>query len=141
MSPRRTTSYLVDARLTGKAYHSSNTLLSKNQLCYSSEENVWKLCQDVARRHASQLQHCYVAFVSNPWRSVPLWRQRAGKDEDKLVVWVSLFAKQRKIKGKDNARSCYVSFEHLPSYLFRLFFSCCCGRDNVFVCCILRTTT
>ncbi|XP_071867838.1 protein N-terminal glutamine amidohydrolase [Bombus fervidus] len=51
------------------------------------EENVWKLCQDVATRHGSELQHCYVAFVSNSWRSVPLWRQRAGKDEDKLVVW------------------------------------------------------
>ncbi|XP_017893400.1 protein N-terminal glutamine amidohydrolase-like [Ceratina calcarata] len=51
------------------------------------EENVWKLCQDVATRHALELQHCYVAFVSNSWRSVPLWRQRAGKDEDKLVLW------------------------------------------------------
>ncbi|KOC66476.1 Protein N-terminal glutamine amidohydrolase [Habropoda laboriosa] len=54
--------------------------------CYC-EENVWKLCQDVATRHGSELQHCYVAFVSNSWRSVPLWRQRAGKNEDKLVVW------------------------------------------------------
>ncbi|XP_043288799.1 protein N-terminal glutamine amidohydrolase-like [Venturia canescens] len=52
-----------------------------------SEENVWKLCQDVATRHASELQHCHVAFISNPGRSVPLWRQRAGKDEHKLVVW------------------------------------------------------
>ncbi|CAK9812473.1 Protein N-terminal glutamine amidohydrolase [Anthophora plagiata] len=51
------------------------------------EENVWKLCQDVATRHGSELQHCCVVFVSNSWRSVPLWRQRAGKDEDKLVVW------------------------------------------------------
>ncbi|XP_076180864.1 protein N-terminal glutamine amidohydrolase isoform X2 [Ptiloglossa arizonensis] len=51
------------------------------------EENVWKLCQDAATRHGSEIDHCYVAFVSNPWRSVPLWRQRAGKDEDKLVVW------------------------------------------------------
>lgn len=57
--------------------------------CHSSEENVWKLCQDAATRHGSEIDHCYVAFVSNPWRSVPLWRQRAGKDEDKLVVWVS----------------------------------------------------
>ncbi|XP_076180863.1 protein N-terminal glutamine amidohydrolase isoform X1 [Ptiloglossa arizonensis] len=54
--------------------------------CYC-EENVWKLCQDAATRHGSEIDHCYVAFVSNPWRSVPLWRQRAGKDEDKLVVW------------------------------------------------------
>ncbi|XP_047344462.1 protein N-terminal glutamine amidohydrolase-like [Vespa velutina] len=51
------------------------------------EENVWKLCQDVATKHGSELQHCHVAFISNSRRSVPLWRQRAGKDEDKLVVW------------------------------------------------------
>lgn len=57
-------------------------------MCFS-EENVWKLCQEVATRHGSELQHCHVAFISNPSRSVPLWRQRAGKDEDKLVVWVS----------------------------------------------------
>lgn len=57
-----------------------------------SEENVWKLCQDVSIRHPSELQHCHVVFVSNPRRSVPLWRQRAGKDEDKLVVWVSTAA-------------------------------------------------
>lgn len=55
-----------------------------------SEENIWKLCQDVATRHPSELQHCHVVFVSNSRRSVPLWRQRAGKDEDKLVVWVSI---------------------------------------------------
>ncbi|KOX80535.1 Protein N-terminal glutamine amidohydrolase [Melipona quadrifasciata] len=54
--------------------------------CYC-EENIWKLCQDVATRHGSELQHCYVVFVSNHWRSVPLWRQRAGKSDDKLVVW------------------------------------------------------
>ncbi|XP_015523415.1 protein N-terminal glutamine amidohydrolase [Neodiprion pinetum] len=54
--------------------------------CYC-EENVWKLCQDVATRHGPELQHCYVAFISNPGRSVPLWRQKAGKDEDQLVLW------------------------------------------------------
>lgn len=67
----------------------SNMCICKNKLYYFSEENVWKLSQDVATRHGSELQHCYVVFVSNSWRSVPLWRQRAGKDEDKLVVWVS----------------------------------------------------
>ncbi|XP_023288744.1 protein N-terminal glutamine amidohydrolase isoform X2 [Orussus abietinus] len=51
------------------------------------EENVWKLCQDIATRHGAELQHCHVAFISNSGRSVPLWRQRAGKGEDKLVVW------------------------------------------------------
>uniref|UniRef100_A0ABD2WRS9 Protein N-terminal glutamine amidohydrolase n=1 Tax=Trichogramma kaykai TaxID=54128 RepID=A0ABD2WRS9_9HYME len=66
-------------------------LFSKRTDCiYTScfcEENVWKLCQEVATKHGSELQHCYVAFISNPGRSVPLWRQRAGKDEDKIVIW------------------------------------------------------
>ncbi|XP_017776767.1 PREDICTED: protein N-terminal glutamine amidohydrolase isoform X1 [Nicrophorus vespilloides] len=54
--------------------------------CYC-EENVYKLCQDVVSRHYSEIQKCYAVFVSNPKRTVPLWRQRAGKEEDKLVVW------------------------------------------------------
>lgn len=78
----------------------SNMCICKNKLYHFSEENVWKLCQDVATRHGSELQHCYVVFVSNSWRSVPLWRQRAGKDEDKLVVWVSWKKKEQLISRK-----------------------------------------
>ncbi|XP_068081659.1 protein N-terminal glutamine amidohydrolase-like [Anabrus simplex] len=51
------------------------------------EENVWKLCQDISTRHSGELQHCYVVFVSNDSRTVPLWRQKAGKEEEKLVIW------------------------------------------------------
>lgn len=54
--------------------------------CYC-EENVWKLCQDVSIRHPSELCKCSVVFVSNEKRTVPMWRQRAGKDEEKLVIW------------------------------------------------------
>ncbi|XP_057329340.1 protein N-terminal glutamine amidohydrolase isoform X1 [Microplitis mediator] len=54
--------------------------------CYC-EENVWKLCQDIATNHASELPHCYVVFISNNNRSVPLWRQREGKGDDKVIVW------------------------------------------------------
>jgi len=53
-----------------------------------SEENVWKLCCDVNTRHQSELQHCHIVFVSNDCRTVPLWRQKAGKEEEKLVIWV-----------------------------------------------------
>jgi hypothetical protein len=53
-----------------------------------SEENVWKLCCDVNTRHQSELQHCQIIFVSNDCQTVPLWRQKAGKDEEKLVIWV-----------------------------------------------------
>lgn len=58
-------------------------------ICFYSEENVYKLCQEVAAKHAAEIQKCYVVFVSNPSRTVPLWRQKAGKDEDRLVIWVS----------------------------------------------------
>lgn len=54
----------------------------------SSEENVYKLCQDVQQKHPNEINKCFVVFVSNSSRTVPLWRQRAGKDEDKLVIWV-----------------------------------------------------
>ncbi|CAG0887391.1 unnamed protein product [Darwinula stevensoni] len=33
------------------------------------------------------LQNAFVVFVSNEKRAVPLWRQRAGRTEDKLVIW------------------------------------------------------
>ncbi len=48
------------------------------------EENVYKLCQllEDAKLRST------VVFVSNADRKVPLWRQRAGKDDqDGLVVW------------------------------------------------------
>ncbi|CAG9135215.1 unnamed protein product [Plutella xylostella] len=54
--------------------------------CYC-EENVWKLCEDVALRIPDELDSCYVVFISNSCRTVPLWRQRAGREEDRLVIW------------------------------------------------------
>lgn len=53
-----------------------------------SEENVWHLCKDIQERHVQEIQHCYVVFISNSSRTVPLWRQKSGRDEDKLVIWV-----------------------------------------------------
>ncbi|XP_012261973.1 protein N-terminal glutamine amidohydrolase [Athalia rosae] len=80
----------ADSRAAGNAKPLVPLFTKASDCIYTScycEENVWKLCQDVAARHGPELQHCYVAFISNPGRSVPLWRQKAGKDEDKLVVW------------------------------------------------------
>ncbi|CAB3256476.1 unnamed protein product [Arctia plantaginis] len=54
--------------------------------CYC-EENVWKLCQDISLRFPEELVRCYVVFISNPCRTVPLWKQRAGREEDRLVIW------------------------------------------------------
>ncbi|XP_077298745.1 N-terminal glutamine amidase tungus [Arctopsyche grandis] len=58
--------------------------------CYVScycEENVWKLCQDAYKRVPEEMELCYVVFISNQSKTVPLWRQRAGREEDRLVFW------------------------------------------------------
>ncbi|XP_015122541.1 protein N-terminal glutamine amidohydrolase [Diachasma alloeum] len=81
----------VEPRVTGNNAKPLVPLFTRAADCvYTScfcEENVWKLCQDVATRHTAELQHCYVAFISNEDRRVPLWRQREGKDEDQVIVW------------------------------------------------------
>uniref|UniRef100_A0A6A7G1E3 Protein N-terminal glutamine amidohydrolase n=2 Tax=Hirondellea gigas TaxID=1518452 RepID=A0A6A7G1E3_9CRUS len=51
------------------------------------EENVWRLCDSVRKLRPAELNRCLVVFISNQARCVPLWRQRAGKTEDKLVTW------------------------------------------------------
>ena len=51
------------------------------------EENVWKLCAHVRQAAPAELAKAYVVFVSNKKQVVPLWRQKAGKDEEKLVIW------------------------------------------------------
>lgn len=54
--------------------------------CYC-EENVYKLCENVNGHNPVELSKCYAVFISNSSRTVPLWRQRAGKDDDRLVIW------------------------------------------------------
>lgn len=76
-----------------------------NYLFHFSEENVWKLCQDVSIRHPSELSKCSVIFVSNERRTVPLWRQRAGKEEEKVVIWVRMLRTFRDDRWGDSARS------------------------------------
>lgn len=56
-----------------------------------SEENVWKLCEQVKKSNPTELSKCYAVFVSNEGRTVPLWRQKAGRGDDKVVIWVSFF--------------------------------------------------
>jgi len=51
------------------------------------EENVWKLADHVRSNAPNELLKCYAVFVSNKKQVVPLWRQRAGRDEEKLVIW------------------------------------------------------
>nr|CAI5823505.1 unnamed protein product [Callosobruchus analis] len=67
-----------------------NLFSKQNECSYVScycEENVYKLAQEVTTKHPNEINKCFVVFISNPSRTVPLWRQRAGKDEDKLVIW------------------------------------------------------
>lgn len=64
-----------------------------------SEENVWKLCEQVKKTRPTELAKCYAVFVSNEGRTVPLWRQKAGRGDDKVVIWVrTTNALQNKIK-------------------------------------------
>ncbi|KAF2349480.1 Protein N-terminal glutamine amidohydrolase alpha beta roll [Trinorchestia longiramus] len=56
---------------------------------YYCEENVWQLCDSVRRQRPAELSRCHVVFISNEARCVPLWRQRAGKTDERLVTWVS----------------------------------------------------
>lgn len=49
-------------------------------------------------KHPNEVHKCFVVFVSNPSRTVPLWKQRAGKDEDKLVIWVIIKIQNTKSK-------------------------------------------
>ena len=54
--------------------------------CYC-EENVYKICQSLAASEGGELGKAWAVFVSNKKRVVPLWRQKAGRDEEKLVIW------------------------------------------------------
>ncbi|KAF0313260.1 Protein N-terminal glutamine amidohydrolase [Amphibalanus amphitrite] len=51
------------------------------------EENVWLLCQHVQDKYPQELPYCYAVFISNQNQTVPLWRQRAGRTEDRVVIW------------------------------------------------------
>lgn len=48
---------------------------------------MWKLCEQVKKTHPAELSKCYAVFVSNERRTVPLWRQKAGRGDEKLVIW------------------------------------------------------
>ncbi|XP_037068363.1 protein N-terminal glutamine amidohydrolase-like [Pollicipes pollicipes] len=51
------------------------------------EENVWLLCRHVREKFAQELPFCHAVFISNQNQTVPLWRQRAGRTDDKVVIW------------------------------------------------------
>ncbi len=52
------------------------------------EENAYKLCERILATSPDKANaSCRVIFVSNDAKSVPIWRQRASKEENGLVVW------------------------------------------------------
>ncbi|SPQ96284.1 unnamed protein product (mitochondrion) [Plasmodiophora brassicae] len=53
--------------------------------CYC-EENAWQLCAR-ARRLGRDLPGFFVVFISNPARTVRLFKQRAGRDHMGHVIW------------------------------------------------------
>lgn len=64
-------------------------MLHVHVISVNSEENVWKLCEQVKKTRPAELSKCYAVYVSNEGRTVPLWRQKAGRGDDKVVIWVS----------------------------------------------------
>jgi protein N-terminal glutamine amidohydrolase len=50
---------------------------------------VYKLCEQAKKTNPSELSKSFAVFVSNERRTVPLWRQKAGRGDEKLVIWVS----------------------------------------------------
>ncbi|XP_050442358.1 protein N-terminal glutamine amidohydrolase [Adelges cooleyi] len=63
----------------------------KSECIYTScycEENVWHLAKNilVANKNVSNWK-CYVVFVSNSNKCVPLWKQQCSEQEGGLVFW------------------------------------------------------
>lgn len=96
----------------------NRVLILRNCFFFSSEENVWKLCEQVKRTRPEELVKCYAVFVSNEGRTVPLWRQKAGRGDDQVVIWVSYASKICK-KCSNGLLTFYqdyhVFFMHNPS--------------------------
>lgn len=108
----------------------------------NSEENVWKLCEQVKKTRPAELSKCYAVFVSNEGRTVPLWRQKAGRGDDKVVIWVSwfvLFSPSLEIfRKKVVIIQCVINFNVFSVGVFRLaltFYE----RDSSFAILIAHT--
>ena len=45
------------------------------------------MADHIRQTSPGELPKAYVVFVSNKKQVVPLWRQKCGRDEEKLVIW------------------------------------------------------
>ena len=65
-------------------------ILSKPECMYTScycEENVWMLCNKVKQYDLNLLSSSSVLFISNPQKSVPIWKQRSQISDVDPVIW------------------------------------------------------
>ncbi|KAI7891808.1 N-terminal glutamine amidase-domain-containing protein [Mucor mucedo] len=65
--------------------------------CYC-EENIYLLCKEIEEKQPDMLHSTNVIYISNDIKMVPLWKQKAGVDEQP-VVWdyhVILFVQKDK---------------------------------------------
>ncbi|KAI9336877.1 N-terminal glutamine amidase-domain-containing protein [Pilaira anomala] len=53
--------------------------------CYC-EENIYLLCQEIKEKQKELLESSYVVYISNPNKTVPLWKQKAGVNSQP-VIW------------------------------------------------------
>lgn len=49
------------------------------------------MCEKIKDSDSDLLENCYVIFVSNDAKQVPIWFQRSGHiSRDNLCIWVSI---------------------------------------------------
>lgn len=65
-----------------------------------SEENVWKLCEQIKNEKKEILNEHFAVFVSNEKRQVPLWMQKSAKDPLAPVVWDYHVILLRQVEGR-----------------------------------------
>ncbi|KAI9489482.1 protein N-terminal glutamine amidohydrolase [Zychaea mexicana] len=66
----------------------THVALKKDELLYTScycEENVYMMCKTMSELNRkeedhSMLDHCTVVFISNPSKSIPIWKQKNSPD-------------------------------------------------------------
>ena len=66
------------------------------------------------------MEKCVVVFVSNKKRVVPLWRQKAGREEEKLVIWdyhvILLYKPDHRTLGNQSFLT-FFHFNFFPEFL------------------------
>ena len=79
------------------------------------------MCESVKETSGNEVEKCVVVFVSNKKRVVPLWRQKAGREEEKLVIWdyhvILLYKPDHRTLGNQSFLPFFIS-TFFPEFLF-----------------------